>query len=103
MEVVGGEILEEQGEVTLDDLCRVCDVEQQWVALLVEEGILEPAGGDVAQWRFSGISVRRVRIVTRLQRDLDVNLPGAALAIELLDEIARLRAQRGSSDPGGLL
>jgi chaperone modulatory protein CbpM len=37
---------------------------------------------------------RRVRTVVRLQRDLGVNLPGAALALELLDRIDEL--QRGS-------
>jgi chaperone modulatory protein CbpM len=31
-----------------------------------------------------------VRTVRRLQRDLGVNLPGAALALELLDRIAEL-------------
>jgi hypothetical protein len=42
------------------------------------------------RWRFHIGSVRRVRMVRRLQRDLGVNLPGAALALELLDRIAKL-------------
>jgi hypothetical protein len=33
-----------------------------------------------------------VRRALRLQHDLELNLPGAALALELLDEIERLRA-----------
>ncbi len=47
----------------------------------------------MSQWRFPGVSVRRVRTVVRLQRDLGVNVAGAALAIELLDEINALRAR----------
>jgi chaperone modulatory protein CbpM len=35
--------------------------------------------------------VRRVRTVVRLQRDLGVNLPGAALALELLERIEELQ------------
>jgi chaperone modulatory protein CbpM len=32
-----------------------------------------------------------VQRVVRLQRDFGVNLPGAALALELLEEVERLR------------
>jgi chaperone modulatory protein CbpM len=32
-------------------------------------------------------------VAWRLQRDLGVNLPGAALALQLLDEVETLRAQ----------
>jgi len=34
--------------------------------------------------------VKRVRTAVHLQRDLGVNLAGAALALELLDRIAEL-------------
>ena len=50
---------------------------------------------DRAQWRFSGVALTRVQRVIRLQHDFGVNLPGAALALELLEELERLRrAQR---------
>lgn len=40
-----------------------------------------------------GISVRRVRCAQRLEQDLGVNIAGAALALELLEELERLRAR----------
>jgi chaperone modulatory protein CbpM len=84
------EILDEAMEVTLADLTRVCRVHAEWVMELVEEGVLEPVQPGGPQWRFAATSV------VRLQRDLGVNLPGIALALELLDRIdaleARLRA-----------
>jgi chaperone modulatory protein CbpM len=90
------EILEESAEVTLADLTRTCRVHAEWVLELVEEGVLEPLGPGGPQWRFSATSVVRVRKAQRLQRDLGVNLPGIALALQLLDRIdaleARLRA-----------
>jgi chaperone modulatory protein CbpM len=47
----------------------------------------------VAQWRFSGSSLRRARLALRLSQDLEVNAPGVALALDLMDEIEELRAR----------
>ena len=85
-----GQVLEESDLVTLADLCRSCTVETQTVTTLVAEGILDPMGGDVEHWRFTVGSLRRVKTVIHLQRDLGVNLAGAALALDLLDRIAEL-------------
>lgn len=88
-----GFILEEQTELTLGDLCRACAVENSAIMELVEEGVLNPAGGAPGEWRFTGLHLHRARIAARLQRDLGVNLAGAALALELLEEMALLRAR----------
>ena len=63
------------------------------VRRLVDEGIVEPVGRKPAEWRFTRVSVTRVRFAERVARDLDVNTAGAALALDLLDEIERLRAR----------
>ena len=85
-----GQVLEEHDLVSIDDLCRSCTVEVETVSLLVDEGILDPVGSKVEQWRFTVTSLRRVKTAIHLQRDLGVNLAGAALALDLLDRIARL-------------
>ena len=85
-----GEVLEESDLVSLADLCRSCTVETKTVTTLVAEGILDPAGEDVEHWRFTIGSLRRVKTVIHLQRDLGVNLAGAALALDLLERIAEL-------------
>ncbi|VAW90754.1 hypothetical protein MNBD_GAMMA21-1832, partial [hydrothermal vent metagenome] len=46
-----------------------------------------------SDWLFNGADVVRVQVVLRLQRDLEINTPGAALALQLLDEIASLQKQ----------
>lgn len=94
-EALAGEVLEDEADLSLGDLCRACGVQADWVMALVEEGVLEPHGGDAAQWRFPGGCLRRVRVAGRLQRDLGLNPPGAALALELMDEIRRLRERHG--------
>ena len=88
-----GFILEEQTELTLGDLCRACAVESSSIMELVEEGVLTPAGDAPGQWRFTGLHLHRARVAARLQHDLGVNLAGAALALELLEEMEVLRAR----------
>ncbi len=90
---LAGEILDEQLELSLAELCRACQVAPAQVTEYVSEGIIEPCAGEPGQWRFRGVSVIRMRSALRLQRDLGVNVAGAALALDLLDELDRLRMQ----------
>lgn len=86
-----GTVLDDRVEFTLLELCRLCDANARHIAEIVEEGIIEPAGTSPTHWRFTGVMMRRIQVVLRLERDLDINLPGAALIIELLDEMGSLR------------
>ncbi len=88
---VSGVILDEKTEVTLDQLCEACRVEQSVIIALVEEGIVEPMSVTVQPWHFSETTLPRVRRALRLQRDLDLNLAGVAFTLELINEIESLR------------
>jgi chaperone modulatory protein CbpM len=87
-------------ELTLADLCRACAVRTEFVVELVEEGVLVPSGREPQRWRFPYAHIRRVRVVSRLERDLGVNVAGAALALELLEEIEALRARLQAQGSG---
>lgn len=87
------EIVEAGGHCTLEELCVACNVEADWVADLVAHGALEPSGCGRAEWRFQSLTIASVAKAKRLERDLGLNTPGVALALELLDEIATLRAR----------
>jgi len=86
-----GQLLDDYDLLSIDELCRSCTVEVETITLLVEEGILDPVGTEVKHWQFTVSSLRRVRTAIHLQRDLGVNLAGAALALESLDRIAELK------------
>lgn len=88
-----GQLLDEHIELSLTEICRACSASPEWIVELVEEGVLEPIGAEQTQWRFHGSSIQKAHAATRLQRDLDINLAGVALALDLLDEIALLRAR----------
>ena len=95
-EIVGlsGIVLDEETCLNLNELCRLCNISADAVIDMIEEGVLTPGGRMPREWIFCGADVRRVQIVVRLQRDLRVNLPGAALALDLLEELEILRRMR---------
>jgi chaperone modulatory protein CbpM len=86
-------VVEEEVRFTLVELCQACNAEETHVIAWVFEGALEPIGQSPQEWRFTGESLRRARLALRLTRDLEINAPGVALALDLLDEIADLRAR----------
>jgi chaperone modulatory protein CbpM len=91
--VLVGPVVEEEIHLTLVELCRVCHVPEEQVRDWVGEGVLEPVGASPPEWRFAGAALGRTRLATRLARDLEINAPGVALALDLLDEIEALRAR----------
>lgn len=86
-----GTLFDESAVLSLEDLSKMCAVDQQHIVQYVEEGILNVVG--VTEWHFSGAALRRARIAVRLERDLELNLAGVALALDLLEELEQLRQQ----------
>lgn len=92
-QILNGILLDEQTELSLNELCKACSSSAEWIIELVEEGALEPVGYQQTQWRFSGTSLQKAQTAMRLQRDLGINLSGIALALDLLDKIETLEAR----------
>jgi len=96
------ELLDERLRISLRDMCRMCGVHAEFLIDLVDEGIIDPRpppgrrrAARTEAWHFDGVAVVRVQRALRLQQDLGVNLPGVALALELLDELETLRRRDG--------
>ena len=86
-------VVEADVQFSLPELSRACGVEVALLESLVHEGALTPHGDHPAQWRFEGDMLPRARRATRLAIDLELGASGTALVLELLDEIATLRAR----------
>ncbi len=95
MSMVACIIQENESPLSLAELCRYCGLSAEYVLTMIDYGIIEPlqAHKSASHWQFAANSILRVQTALRLQRDLDVNLAGAVLALELLDEIKALRQQ----------
>ena len=92
-DILTGIIVEEETRLSLRELCEACAVHVEFIAELVDEGVIEPSGIDKSHWCFSGISLQRIRTAKRLQQDLGINLAGVALALDLIEELQQLRTQ----------
>jgi chaperone modulatory protein CbpM len=64
--------------LSADDLARACGAEVEWVAQLVEVGIVNASGSGPSEWRFYSVD---------LQRD------AVALILDLSQEVRRLKSQ----------
>jgi chaperone modulatory protein CbpM len=86
-------IVETELQFSLPELSRACGVDVALLESLVHEGVLNPQGDSPTQWRFEGSVLPRARTATRLLQDLELSAPGAALVLDLFDEIEALKAQ----------
>jgi chaperone modulatory protein CbpM len=77
--------------LTLAEFSRCCGATTEQILVLTTEGILSPRGETAQDWQFGSADLGRALSALRLERDLGVNPAGAALAIELLDEMQQLR------------
>jgi chaperone modulatory protein CbpM len=93
--VVRAELVDTATVCTIDELCLACSVDANWITELVEHGVVEPIGEVGADWRFTSLAIVRIAKAKRLERDLNLNPPGLAVVLDLLDEIDDLRAQLG--------
>ena len=94
--VLTGTTMDEDVLLDLQALTIACSEPETWVMELVQVGILEPlprAAETPQAWRFPAQALFTARTVRRLQRDLGVNLEGAALALELMEQLRALQAR----------
>lgn len=77
----------------MQDFCQVADLPAERLIEIVEQGILEPSGQGPEEWLFDDVALAIAKRAVRLQRELEVDWPGIALALSLLDEMEQLRAE----------
>jgi len=87
------QVVEEDVSLSLAELCQACNAERDLVLQLVEHGVIEAQGSAPQVWVFTGSSLQRTRVALRLLHDLELNLQGAALAVDLLEQIAQLQRE----------
>jgi chaperone modulatory protein CbpM len=94
-EALQGILFDETAVLSIRELSRICAVDERHIVEFIDEGVLDAVVIE-SEWRLSGSALRRTRLALRLERDLELNLPGVALALNLMEEIERLRRELGA-------
>lgn len=92
-DAIDGVLVEEEIVFSLSGLCQAADASPAQILALVDEGVLQPTGDEPQHWAFAGPCLRTTRAAVRLNADLALGTAGAALVLELLEEIRVLRAR----------
>ncbi|MFL9710170.1 chaperone modulator CbpM [Methylobacillus sp. Pita1] len=86
----------EDAALTLEQLAHCVRQAPEWVLTHVEAGVLHPTHGNAAaEWRFASATLLRARRIADLEHSFDADPQLAALAVDLMEEVAALRRQLG--------
>ncbi|MDR3477392.1 MAG: chaperone modulator CbpM [Gammaproteobacteria bacterium] len=88
-DVVVGETI----QLTITEFHDKYDVEEALFFEMLEYGLFEPRKIETETIYLDLDALRRIQSALRLQRDLGVNLPGAALVLDLMKELDELRRE----------
>ncbi|MDY7563173.1 chaperone modulator CbpM [Pseudomonas sp. 10B1] len=80
-------------ELDMKEFCQVTEMPAAFVIEIVEHGILEPQGQRPDDWLFDAHALAVARQAIKLQHDLELEWDGVALALDLLSQVERLRAE----------
>jgi chaperone modulatory protein CbpM len=71
--------------IAAGEFCRLCRLDLEAIIEFAELGLVSPRGYSPQEWQLPAAAVPRLALAGRLMRDLGVNLSGAVLAVELLE------------------
>ena len=84
------ELLVDVSGLTPDELAAACAVSCEWVEHHVREGLLD-ADRASGTFRFTSVQLLRARRLASIERMFDANEEVAALVVDLIEELQRLR------------
>lgn len=84
--IVNAQVVDADANLDFEQLAEACRVESKLLIELIDAGLLEPQGASPAEWQFQSVDVVHVRAARRLTSDLGINVAGAAVILDLLEE-----------------
>jgi chaperone modulatory protein CbpM len=78
---------------TTKAICLYHKISNDILSDMVSWGIASPSGATPERWLFSQDDYDRIGSASRFNKDLDINIPGAAMALQLLEELDRMRRE----------
>lgn len=86
-----GVLIEETTTISFNEVCRKYNIPKELLIEMIEQGLFPNQTTQIEQITLDQKALRRLESAFRLHRDLGINMPGVALALELLEEIEKMR------------
>lgn len=96
LKIVQGEFIDEEYVISQVEICARYSFEADELRDWIEHGLFPELDNVFTEVKYTQSMVNRLLQAQRLQRDLRVNVQGVVLALELMDEIKRLKQQVAS-------
>lgn len=93
--VITAIVMEETASYSLIEVCDKYHIPKELLLEMIEEGLFSHKPSDIQHLTLVQRDLQRIESALRLHRDLGVNLAGVALALDLLDELDKLRRELG--------
>jgi chaperone modulatory protein CbpM len=91
--IISGVIIDEASVFSISEICQQYEIGESLIIEMLEYGLIEPTKTAATGVLLNGKALRRIQSALRLQHDLGINLQGAVLAVELMDELAAMRSE----------
>lgn len=76
------------------ELCQSIHISEHCLIEIVSHGIVTPEGNALTNWTFDAHAFTLIKKAIRLQHDLEMDWAATALAIQLLEQIEQLTAEK---------
>lgn len=78
---------------TITEICIQTGIHEDELPEIVELGIVKPVQMDSGDWLFDDSAIVIIQRAVRLYHELEIDWPGIAFALNLLDENERLQQE----------
>ncbi len=86
-EIIKGIIIQHDTPLSLEEIAQAVHAERRIIIEMVEYHLLEPKGKSPSNWEFDDVCLRRAKTAVSFYQDLEINMPGVAMVIDLLERI----------------
>ncbi len=86
-------IVDETTTFTVQEICTRCNVTQDLLVEMMEYGLFDFNDNLDANYPIDLKTVKRIESAFHLHRDLEINMPGIAVILELKDELEQLHTE----------
>jgi chaperone modulatory protein CbpM len=89
--IIIGVLVDETSTCSFSEVCQRFDISEELLIEIIEQGLFPHQSTPIEQIALDQKSLRKIESAIRLHKDLGINFPGVALAIELLEQIEQMR------------